>query len=114
MAYYSKRNYAFSTDLKDTYLYITIIKHHHGFLQFVRQHKPYQWKVLPFGIAMAPRVFTMLTKPMLFLCHCDGLHVIIYLDDILVLTCSKCAGKTTQTFLCSLFFVLVYISIFQV
>ena len=32
-----------------------------------------------------PRVFTVLTKHILFLCNCKGLCVIIYLDDILVL-----------------------------
>ena len=64
---------------------------------------PYQWKVLPFGLATAPRIFTSLTKPILFLCHCKGLHVVIYLDDILVLVCSKQAGKRASLFLCSFF-----------
>ena len=63
---------------------------------------PYQWKVLPFGLATAPWVFTALTKPILFLCHCKGFHIIIYLDDILVLVCSKWAGKRAHSFLCSL------------
>ena len=54
-------------------------------------NQPYQWKVLPFGLATTPRIFTMLTKPILFLCHCKGLHVIIYLVDILVLTLSMLA-----------------------
>ena len=55
-------NYYFSIDLKDTYLHISILKYHLAFLWFVSQHKPYQWKVLPFGLAMAHRVFTSL-KP---------------------------------------------------
>ena len=63
---------------------------------------PYQWKDLPFGLATAPRVFTAFTKPILFLCHCEGFHIVIYLDDILVLVCSKWAGKRAQLFLCSL------------
>ena len=63
---------------------------------------PYQWKVLSFGLATAPRVFTSLTKPILFLCHCKGLCIVIYLDDILVLICSKWAGKRAHLFLCSL------------
>ena len=50
----------------------------------------------------SPRVFTSLTKPILFLCHCKGLHIVIYLDDILVLVCSKWAGKGAHSFLCSL------------
>ena len=63
---------------------------------------PYQWKVLPFGLATAPRVFTALTKPILFLFHHQGLHIVIYLDDILVLVYSKQAGKRACLFLCSL------------
>ena len=43
-----------------------------------------------------------LTKPILFLCHCKGLHIVIYLDDILVLVCSKWAGKRACSLLCSL------------
>ena len=74
-----------------------------AFLHFVWQHMPYQWNVLPFGLAMAPRVFTLLNKPILFLCCHAGFHFPFYLDNILVLTHSKHAGKKkTQTFLCSL------------
>ena len=32
-------------NLKDVYLHILIVKHHHCFLWFVWQHKPYQWKI---------------------------------------------------------------------
>ena len=56
-------DYAFSIDLQDAYLYIPIVKHHHHFLHFVWHNVPYQWKVLPFGLATAPWVFTALTKP---------------------------------------------------
>ena len=63
---------------------------------------PYQWKVLHFGLATTPRVFTSHTKPILFLCHHKGLCIVIYLDDILVLVHSKWAGKRAHLFLCSL------------
>ena len=95
-------DYAFSIDLQDAYLHVPIVKHHCHFLHFVWHNVPYQWKVLPFGLATAPRVFTFLTKPILFLCHCKGLHIVIYLDDILVLISSMQAGKRACSFLCSL------------
>ena len=63
---------------------------------------PYQWKVLPFGLATTPRVFMSLTKPILFLCHHKGLCIVIYLDNILVLVCLKQMGKRSCLFLCSL------------
>ena len=53
-------------------------------------------------LQLAPRVFTSLTKPILFLCHRSGLRIVIYLDDILILVCSKWAGKMACLFLCSL------------
>ena len=72
------------------------------FMQFVWQNKPYEWKVLPFGLATPPRVFISPTKLILFLFHHKGFHLIIYLDAILVLVQSRCAGKRTYSFLCSL------------
>ena len=70
-------DFAFSIDLQDAYLHIPIVKHYHHFLCFVWHNVPYQWKVLPFGIATAPRVFTSLTKPILFLYHHKGLRIVI-------------------------------------
>ena len=60
-------DYAFCIDLQDVYLHIPIVKHHCCFLHFVWHNVPYQWKVLPFGPATAPRVCMALTKPILFL-----------------------------------------------
>ena len=68
---------------------------------------PYQWKVIPFWLATAPRFFTALTKPMLFLCHHKYFWTVIYLDDILDLVCSEQAGKGACSFLCSFFVCLV-------
>ena len=95
-------DYAFSIDLQDNYLHIPIVKHHCHFFQFVWHNVPYQWKVLTFGMAIAPQVFNVLTKPMLFLCHHKGICIVIYLDHILVLVHSKWAGKRAHSFLCSL------------
>ena len=78
------------------------------FLCFVCRNVPYLWRVLPFGLATAPRVFTSLTKPIFFLCHHKGLHIVIYLDDILVLVCSKQAGKRAHLFCVPCWSVLVY------
>ena len=50
----------------------------------------------------ALRVFATLTKTILSLYQCKGFCIAIYLDDILVLVCSKVAGKRAQLFLFSL------------
>ena len=86
-------------DLKDAHLHTPIAKHHHLFfsyfflLHFVWQNKLYQWKVLPFELASDPRVFTSPTKAILFLCHCKGFCIIIYLDDSLMLNHCKYVDK---------------------
>ena len=95
-------DYTFSINLQVAYSHIPIVKHHHHFLWFVWHNMPYHWKVLPFELATSPRIFTVLTKPILFLCHYKGFHIVIYLDGILVLVCSKQAGKRAHLFLCSL------------
>ena len=55
-------------NLKDVYLHIPLVMNNHNFLLFVWQDKPYEWKVLPVGLATAPLDFTSITKTMSFLC----------------------------------------------
>ena len=55
-----------------------------------------------FGLATAPWVFTGQTKPILFLCQHKGFHIVIYLDNILVLVHSTWASKRAHSLLCSL------------
>ncbi len=45
-------------DLKDTYFHIQIVKRHRKLLRFALEGKPYQYCVLPFWLALAPRMFT--------------------------------------------------------
>ena len=53
MGAYQQGDFALSIDLHDAYLHVPIVKHHQGFLCFVWHNVPYQWKVLPFGLATA-------------------------------------------------------------
>ena len=72
-----------------------------AFIWFVWQHQPYQLKVLAFGLAVALWVFSLYkthTVPLLF----QGFAYHYLLGGVLVLTCSKHAGKRAHTFLCSL------------
>ncbi len=45
-------------DLKDAYFHIQVVQRHRRFLRFAFRGKAYQYKVLPFGLALAPRTFT--------------------------------------------------------
>ncbi len=44
--------------LKDAYFHIPIVPHHRKFLRFCFKNQAYQFKVLPFGLSLAPCVFT--------------------------------------------------------
>ncbi len=43
---------------KDAYFHIQVIRRHRKFVRFAFGGKAYQYKVLPFGLALAPRTFT--------------------------------------------------------
>jgi len=70
-------------DLKDAYLQVPIHEVHQCFLQFAWEGRHYKFQCLPFGFSSAQRVFTMLMKPVVGLLRQIGLHLIIYLDDML-------------------------------
>ena len=80
--YIQQCDYAFPTDHNDAYLHIPIVKYHYCILSFVWQHKPFQWKVLPSGLATAPRAFTSLTKPILFLLPSQEVFVFLFIQMI--------------------------------
>jgi len=76
---------AVSIDLKDAYLHVPILSSHRRFLKFIFQGTTYQFKVMPFGLSSAPRVFTKLTRVVILYCRSLGLRIIFYLDDGLLL-----------------------------
>ena len=46
----------------------------------------YQFNCLPFGLSSAPWVFTKTTKPIVVILRTKDLRMIIYIDDILILS----------------------------
>ncbi len=47
-----------SLDLKDAYFHIQVAPHHRRFLRFAFEGMAYQYKVLPFGLSLAPCTLT--------------------------------------------------------
>ena len=76
-------------DLKDAFFTIPIHHHHRKYLRFMFQQRAYQFTCLPFGLCSAPWVFTKVLKPALALLRQEGVRLIAYIDDILVLAESK-------------------------
>ena len=68
-------------DLKDAYFHIPIYPRHQKFLRFAFEGKAYQFCSLPFGPALAPRVFTKCVEAAIAPLRQLGLRLFHYLDD---------------------------------
>ncbi len=82
------RDYMINIDLTDANLSVPIHQDSQSFLRFMWQNKPYQFKAQPFGLNVAPRVFTKLLKSVVAWLRGQGIRLIIYLDDILIMAAS--------------------------
>ena len=82
-------DWAATIDLKEAYLHVPIAAQHRRFLRFWWKGSSYQFRRLPFGLSSALRTFTRLTLPLVTLCRANGVRIIVYLDDFLVLARSR-------------------------
>ncbi len=75
--------------LKDTYFHIQVVQRHRKFLRFAFGGKGYQYKVLPFWLALAPRMFTKCMDAALAPLRLQGIQILNYLDNWLFLGSSR-------------------------
>ncbi|XDV15183.1 hypothetical protein PO909_015313 [Leuciscus waleckii] len=78
-----------SVDLKDAYFHIQIATRHRRFLRFAFEGTAYQYSVLPFGLALAPRTFSKCVDTALSPLRSSGMRILNYLDDWLILAHSR-------------------------
>ena len=76
-------------DLKDAYFTVAIWEGHQKFLRFLWNGTQWEFACLQFGIATAPRVFTKILKPVIGLLRKQGIRLIIYLDDFLLMASTE-------------------------
>ena len=55
------------------------------FLRFLWQNKAFQFSSLPFGLNIAPSLFTRLVKPVAGFLRKRGISLLLYLDDMLMI-----------------------------
>ena len=80
-----------SLDLQDAYLQVPVHHDSRRYLRFVVEGKPFQFRVLCFGLTTAPQIFTRIMAPVSAILHRHGVRMLRYLDDWLILASSKIA-----------------------
>ena len=78
-------DYMATLDLKDAYYLVPIKKKDRKFLRFSYRGELFEFNCLPFGLNVAPYVFTKLLKPVAAYLRKRGFTSVFYLDDILVI-----------------------------
>ena len=73
-----------SIDLSDAYLHIPTHPNSRKYLRFCYKSQVFQFTSLPFGLATAPQVFTMIVKEVKLMALSRGLRLHQYLDDWLI------------------------------
>ncbi|CAJ0929554.1 unnamed protein product [Ranitomeya imitator] len=89
-------------DFKDAYYHLPICAEHQQYLRVAVQIqgriRHFQFTAMPFGLSMAPRVFTkVMLEVMAYLRHQDTL-IVLYLDDFLIIgnSASQCKERLTN------------------
>ncbi|MGL5405358.1 MAG: reverse transcriptase domain-containing protein, partial [Propionibacteriaceae bacterium] len=82
-------DFMLSVDLKDAYFQIPIHQSSRKYLRFIFDGTVYQFRALCFGLSTAPQVFTRVFTLVSAWAHSNGIRLLRYLDDWLVLASSR-------------------------
>jgi len=108
----SKNNFLANLDLENAYFLIPMDESSSKYLRFIFQGQCFEFLCLPFGLNVAPQVFTKILKPVVKYLRNRGFTSVIYLDDILLIGSSRqaCAEniKASISLLESLGFIINY------
>ncbi len=83
------RDRSAAVDLKDPYFHVSIFPRHRSVLRFAFEGRAYKYRVLPFGLSLSPRGFTKVAKAALVPLREQGVRILNYLDDWLILAQSQ-------------------------
>jgi len=78
----SKNNFLANLDLENAYFLIPVDESSSKYLRFIFQSQCFEFLCLPFGLNVAPQVFTKILKPVVKYLRNRGFTSVIYLDDI--------------------------------
>ena len=95
----NKSDYMCRLDLKDAYLLVPMHEQSKKWLRFEFNEQLYQFNSLPFGLSSAPFIFTKIIKPIINFLRNNGIRLVVYLDDFLIIGSSveECKRHTHYT-----------------
>ena len=80
-----KGDYMMKLDMRDTYYAVPIHPESRKYLRFQFKGTTYEFRCLPFGLSLAPRVFTRILRPIVAKLRSEGIRTVIYLGDLLLI-----------------------------
>ena len=82
-------DYMTSVDLRHAYVHVGLATQERDLFTFQYDQQWYRYRVMPFGLNLAPRVFTKIVKAAASLVRKLGVRIVIYLDDSLIMAKTK-------------------------
>ena len=79
-----QHGYMVSIDIKDAYWHVPMSANASSYLGFQLEDQVYKFKAMPFGLNIAPRIFTKLMDQAVSQLRLKGVNILAYLDDLLV------------------------------
>ena len=80
-------------DIKDAYMHVAMHPSAFPYLCFFWEKTCYRYNTMPFGANMAPRAFTKIMRPIVAIRRSKGSRLVVYLDDILIMSESPEASR---------------------
>lgn len=87
-------DYLTKVDLKSAYLHIPMAESATRYLAFQWEGRDYVFESLPFGVSTAPWIFSKIMRTVVTELRMQGIRVVIYLDDLLIMGSSLAETET--------------------
>jgi len=72
-------------DLKGGFFHVPVLPSHQAYMSFQWEGKTYVFQVLPFGMSTSPWLFTHFVQATVHHLCCQGMWVMAYMDNFIVI-----------------------------